>query len=116
MLPVQRCIPPHGDECCGLDYVLDLAAVNGNLREGIQIALRYPPGLAGDGEKVAPDVTPRGGGELGVVDRDVDAGVECGVEGLNAVGSEEKDAFVIFQDAEEDCVVVFKLRILLICY
>jgi hypothetical protein len=96
---MQRRIPSHGDECRGLDYVLDLAAIDGNLREGIQVALSYP---LGDGEKVAPNVAPRGGGELGIVDSDVDAGAECSVEGLNAVGSEEKDAFVVFEDTEED--------------
>jgi hypothetical protein len=33
----------------------------------------------------------------------VDAGLEGGVEGLDAVGCEEEDAFIVFEDAEEYC-------------
>ena len=31
----------------------------------------------------------------------MDAGLEGGIEGLDAVGGEEKDTFVVFEDAEE---------------
>ena len=32
----------------------------------------------------------------------MDAGLEGGVDVVDAVGGEEEDAFVVFQDAEED--------------
>ena len=44
-----------------------------------------------------------GGGEVGVLHGDVDPGLECWIDVFDAVGGEEEDAFVVFEDAEEDC-------------
>ena len=44
----------------------------------------------------------RRGAEVVVLHADVDAGLEGGVDVVDAVGGEEEDAFVVFEDAEED--------------
>lgn len=40
--------------------------------------------------------------EVGVSDGEVDAGLDGGVEGFDAVGGEDEDALVVFHDPEED--------------
>ena len=40
--------------------------------------------------------------ELAVPKRDVDAGLESIVKGLNAVGRKEENALEVFEEAEED--------------
>lgn len=45
------------------------------------------------------------GGEVLIFHADVDARLEGGVDVLDPVGGEEKNAFVVFKDAEEDCFV-----------
>jgi hypothetical protein len=36
----------------------------------------------------------------------VDAGLEGAVEGLDTVGGEEEDAFIVFEDAKKDCGIL----------
>lgn len=53
-------------------------------------------------DEVGPDLAAGRGGEDFVVEGDVDAGFEGWVEGFDAVGGQEHDAFVVFEEAEED--------------
>lgn len=60
-------------------------------------------GLALDAlEAVEPDALAVGVGQGAVVQRDVDAGREGGVEGLHAVRGEEEHAAVVLERAQED--------------
>ena len=60
----------------------------------------------GSREEVAPDMSAGGNGEIGVLHGDVDAGLEGRVDVVDAVGGEEEDALVVFQHAEENCMIV----------
>ena len=53
-------------------------------------------------EKVVPYFLPALGIQLGVVEADVDAALECGVERLHSVRGQEHDAFVVFEHAQKD--------------
>jgi hypothetical protein len=102
MSPIQRRILPRRQQQGGLDNILDLATVHGQLRELVNLLVSEGLRCVGGREERAPDEAPRAGGELRIVDGDVDARLEGGVEGLDAVGGEEEGAFVVFKDAEED--------------
>lgn len=60
-------------------------------------------GLRGDVEEVGPDVAAGGGGELGVLHGDVNAGLEGRVDVFHAVGRQEKYPFIVLEDSQKDC-------------
>ena len=87
-----------------LEHIFNLAAVHVILGQLVQVLVAETVLLAigGTVEEVDPDVSARGCAEVVVLHADVDAGLEGGVDVVDAVGGEEEDAFVVFEDAEED--------------
>lgn len=85
-----------------LQHILNLAPIHRNLSQLIKIFITEIVGLRRDSQEVGPDVAAGGAAEFGVFHRDVDAGLEGGVDVFDAVGGEEEDSFVVFEDAEED--------------
>jgi hypothetical protein len=70
-----------------LKHVLDLPAVEVHLRELLELPRGDGVVLDARGEEVLPDHAAAVDGEIGVVEGDVDAGLEGGIEGLNAIVS-----------------------------
>ena len=58
--------------------------------------------LAEPADEDAPDFAPVGLDEAGVVEGELDTGFEGFVKVADAVASEDEDALVVFEDAEED--------------
>ena len=54
------------------------------------------------GQEVGPHMPARGDREVVIFQRNVDSGLKCRIDIINPVSSQEEDAFVIFQDTEED--------------
>jgi hypothetical protein len=72
--------------------VKDSALIDGNVAE----ALACAPDLH------CPDLVGLDAVEPGVEEGHMDAGFEGFIEGADAVGGKEEDAFIVFENAEED--------------
>ena len=103
MLDPQPHTLPTRKQLRRLENILDLASIHLIRRQSIQIlpaeVVLFRP--AGSGQEIAPDVSARGDAEFFVLHAYVDARLEGGVDVVHAVGGEEEDAFVIFEDAQE---------------
>jgi len=105
-MPHPQPLPlPRRQHLRRLDRTLDLPSIQLNRAQLIQVRSADIAFLFGKThDEVGPDLAAGGLGEDFVVEGDVDAGFEGGVEGFDAVGGQEHDAFVVFEEAEEDWV------------
>lgn len=104
-MPHRQAFPlPRREHLRRLHRTLDLPPIQLNRAQRIQVRRADIAFRVGKPhEEVRPDLAAGGWGEDFVVEGHVDAGLERGIEGFDAVGGEEHDAFVVFEEAEEDC-------------
>lgn len=89
MLVAELLLLPARQEARDLEDVLDLATVHIHASKLIQLYLRDRVILRGRVQEVVPDSLARVDRQLLVVERDVDARLERGIECLNTVGGQE---------------------------
>jgi hypothetical protein len=94
---------PRVEQLRALEQVLDLAAVQGQLREPVQVLRRdIELVLAEMLKEVVPDLLARVVVEVMVREEQVDARLEGVVDAREAVGRQEEDALVVLELGEED--------------
>lgn len=86
MLKPQRHPLPRRQQLRRLEHILDLAAIQRVFGEAIEIGVAEVVALGRDGEEIGPNVAAGGGGEFVICHRDVNAGLEGGVDVFDAVG------------------------------
>ena len=85
------------------DHILDLPSIDLGLRQTFVPFFIYLYILLSQFvEEILPDLFARTDGEIVILKRDVDARFKGIIEGIHSVRSQEQDAFVVLQDAEED--------------
>ena len=103
VLGAQPLTLPTSQQLRRLEHILNLPPIHLIPRQQIQVLVtEVMLALGSSVEEIDPDVPTRGPAELVVPHADVDAGLEGGVDVVDAVGGEEEDAFVVLEDAEED--------------
>ena len=102
VLPAQLLLLPTRQQPSNLENILNLASIQVHPRQLHKLRLINSMFLRTRIQKVLPYRLARVDGETGVVERDVDAGLECWIESLNTVGCEKHGTFVVFQYAQED--------------
>ena len=102
VLKAQPHTLPTSQQLRRLEHILNLPPIHLIPRQHIEFLVAEAMALGRGVEEIDPDVAARGFAELAVAHADVDAGLEGGVDVVDAVGSEEEDAFVVLEDAEED--------------
>ena len=103
VLVAQPLALPTGQQLRRLEHVLNLPPIHLMPRQPIEVFVTEAVlPLCRSVEEIDPDEAARGFTELAVPHADVDTGLEGGVDVVDAVGGEEEDAFVVFEDAEED--------------
>ena len=102
VLVAQPLTLPTSQQLRRLEHILNLPPIHLIPRQHIKVFVTEVMLAFGRRvEEIDPDVAARGFAELAVPHADVDAGLKGGVDVVDAVGGEEKDAFVVFKDAEE---------------
>ena len=89
VLVAQLLLLPASQQTRDLEDVLDLATVHVHACELVQLHLRDRVILRGRVQEIVPDSLARVDRQLLVVERDVDARLERGIERLNTVGGQE---------------------------
>jgi hypothetical protein len=89
MIVAELLLLPARQEARDLEDILDLATVHVHASELIQLYLRDRVILRGRVQEVVPDSLARVDRQLLVVERDMDARLERGIERLNTVGGQE---------------------------
>ncbi len=85
-----------GEQLGGLDEVLDLAAVEVEARQPVELAaVHLEPVAAGAVDEVDPHLAARLGGQVVVGQEQVDAGLERVVDAGDAVRRQEQDPLVV---------------------
>ena len=89
MLVAELLLLPARKKARNLEDILDLATIHVHACELVQLHLRDRVILRGRVQEIVPDSLARVDRQLLVVERDVDARLERGIERLNTVGGQE---------------------------
>jgi hypothetical protein len=85
-----------------LDGILDLPPIQIRLGQQPQFLLtqiQARPNLLAPEQEFRPDLKPQLNCQFGIIDRDVDQGFKGGIDGAHAVGGQEHQSLVVFEES-----------------